>query len=321
MEEARMIDRYRRWVVAFGLLGLIAVVSAPNDAVAGLDRAPGSASPVGGSGGYAHPEMLAEAGWLREQLDNPRVRVVALTPADEFASGHIPGAGQIDWPTLEVADTSNASIARWHERVARQLADLAITPEQTVVVYDNGTLWATRLWWVLYEVGHRDVRVLNGGFSAWQTAGGETATGPPDHVVATPAPAPYPVAPMPDALAQLTEVRARLGDSAAAIVDARTPEEYTAGHIPGALNLNYPLNAVPDVPKRWKPAAELREMYSALGISPDQLVIPYCTTGVRSAVTFFTLRLIGYEHVALYTGSWKEWGADPETPKTTGAVP
>jgi thiosulfate/3-mercaptopyruvate sulfurtransferase len=313
-----VLDRWRRWAVVLGIIGIIV---APARGPAAASGATPVAAPSSGATGYTHPEMLVEAGWLRDHLDDPALRVIALTPADEFATVHIPGAGQIDWPALEVTDTSNTSIARWHERVARQLADLAFTPEQTVVVYDNGTLWATRLWWVLYEVGHRHVRVLNGGFSAWQTAGGETATGPPDHVVETPAPAPYPVAPMPDALAQLTEVRARLGDSAAAIVDARTPEEYTAGHIPGALNLNYPLNAVPDVPKRWKPAAELREMYSALGISPDQLVIPYCTTGVRSAVTFFTLRLIGYEHVALYTGSWKEWGANPETPKTTGAAP
>lgn len=321
MGEVLVIGRCRIWVVALGLIGLVAPMRATGGAMATTGQASTVASPAGGAGGYVHPAMLAEAEWLRDQLDDPNIRVIALTPADEFANAHIPGAGQIDWPALEVTDTSDASIANWHQQVARQLADLAITPGRTVVVYDNGTLWATRLWWVLHEVGHRDVRVLNGGLAAWQAADGEIATGLPNDAVATPRSDPYPVTPLPEELAQLTEVEARLGDPAVAIVDARTPQEYADGHIPGALNLNYPLNAVPDVPKRWKSAAELRDMYSALGIAPDQLVIPYCTTGVRSAVTFFTLRLIGYEHVALYTGSWKEWGADPKTPKTTGAAP
>src|SRR5687768_8297825 len=67
--------------------------------------------------GYAHPEWLAEPDWLEAHLDDPDVRVVALTPADEFAGGHIPGAAQIDWPDLEVVDTADPSIARWQGEV------------------------------------------------------------------------------------------------------------------------------------------------------------------------------------------------------------
>jgi thiosulfate/3-mercaptopyruvate sulfurtransferase len=59
-------------------------------------------------------------------------------------------------------------------------------------------------------------------------------------------------------------------------------------------------------------------MYADLGVTPDKLVVPYCTSGVRSAVTAFTLHLIGFERVALYTGSWQEWSVHPEAPTATG---
>ena len=66
-----------------------------------------------------------------------------------------------------------------------------------------------------------------------------------------------------------------------------------------------------DAGGRFKSPEELRAMYAAAGVTPDLTVIPYCLTGVRSAVTYFTLRALGYEDVSLFTGSWAEWSADP----------
>ncbi|MGI8476205.1 MAG: sulfurtransferase [Thermomicrobiales bacterium] len=105
-------------------------------------------------------------------------------------------------------------------------------------------------------------------------------------------------------------------------VIALTPaRDFAAGHIPGATNVQFTENAAATDPKRWKSAGELRAMYADLGVTPERLVIPYCSTGVRSAATYFTLRLIGYEDVSLFTGSWKEWSRHPELPVTTGERP
>ncbi|HET7094153.1 MAG TPA: rhodanese-like domain-containing protein, partial [Thermomicrobiales bacterium] len=65
----------------------------------------------------------------------------------------------------------------------------------------------------------------------------------------------------------------------------------------------------------------LRSAYAAAGVTPDKRVISYCSTGVRSATTMFTLLLLGYPDVALYTGSWQEWSAHPDLPRATGAKP
>jgi len=307
-------DRYRstrRTVIGAGLaLGL-------GGSRAVHAEATPEASPVGDEG-YARPEMLVDAAWLHDRLDEPSVLVVGLMPAETFAEGAIPGSVQIDWPDLEVTDTSNASLAAWQAKVEGRLTGLGITRDRTVVAYDEGTLFAARLWWVLHHLEHERAHVLNGGLPAWIGAGYEVATDQPAPVAAD---EPYAGTTLPDALAQVPEVEAAIGDAGTIIVDARTPDEYADGHIPGAVNINFPLNAEPDAPKFWKPAHNLKRLYGEVGVTPDRQVIPYCSTGVRSAVTYFTLRLIGYDDVSLFTGSWAEWTLDSDRPVTTGEEP
>jgi thiosulfate/3-mercaptopyruvate sulfurtransferase len=315
---APILSRRRAVQIGVGTVTGLALGGAPHPSLA---QALPSASPTAG-GSHARPEMLIDADWVLAHQDDPSVVLVGFMPAEDFAEGHIPGSVQLDWPVLEVIDTSDASIEGWRDQTVQTLSSLGITRDHTVVAYDAGTLFAARLWWVLHYLGHDDTRVLNGGLAAWQQVTGEVITdAPPTALAASLANDSYQVTQQPDVLAQLDAVWASLYDPEVTIIDARTPEEYAEGHIPGAVNINYPRNALADAPKFWKPADELRAMYEAVGVSSEQRVIPYCSTGVRSAVTWFTLRLIGYEDVALYTGSWKEWGDHPETPKTGGDQP
>jgi thiosulfate/3-mercaptopyruvate sulfurtransferase len=286
-----------------------ALAAAPFTGIAAQTPA---ASPVTG---YAHPEALVDADWLAEHLNDPGILVVALMPEKDFEAAHIPGSLRIDWPDLEVVDTSDAGIAAWESTIRERIGDLKIVPESRVVAYDNGTLFAARLWWVLRYLGHGDVRVLDGGLPAWRAAGGDTDTGPV--VMTLEKRPPYPGPARPDILAQRDEVMASIGDPGGIFVDARTADEYAKGHIPGAVNVNYPRNAAGD-PPRWKAASELRAMYASAGVAPEMTAIPYCSSGVRSAVTAFTLWLIGYPRVALYTGSWNEWSRLPDAPIATG---
>lgn len=284
---------------------------------AGLPLAPAAAqTPV--AAGYAHPDALVSVDWLAEHQHDAGLLLVALMPEEDFEAGHIGASFRIDWPDLEVVDTSDAGIAAWEAAVRERVGDLHITPDLTVVVYDAGSLFAARLWWVLRYLGHGDARVLDGGLPAWRAAGNEITTGPV--VMTMEKRPPYPGAADGSILAQHEEVLAALDDPERVIVDARSPDEYAEGHIPGAININYPANATGD-PPRWKAAGTLRELYASAGVTPDRQVIPYCSSGVRSAVTAYTLWLIGYPRVALYTGSWNEWRERQDAPIAEGDQP
>lgn len=300
------------------MIALILAFVLASTGLLGVDRAAEAtpvASPTAGAG-YAHPEWLVDAAWLKAHLADPTVKVVALTTAADFGKGHVPGAAQIDWPDLMIVETSDQAVATWRTDVERKLTALGIARTDTVVVYDGGTFYAARLWWILSQLGHPAVRILNGGYPAWSAAGGKVETGAS---TAKPSVQPYVGVPDESAIATLDEVKAALGKPNVVFVDARSSQEYQAGHIPGAVNVEFTQNGEPTQPRYWKSVADLRAMYAAVGVTPDKTVIPYCSTGVRSAATYFTLRLLGYEHVSLFTGSWKEWSSHPGVPVANGS--
>ena len=268
--------------------------------------------------GHAHADWLADATWLQAHLNDSNVKVIALTGRSEFRSGHIPGAAQIDWTDLGLADTSDPSITHWQADIEQKLSRLGISRSDTVLIYDDGTLYAPRLWWILDQLGHRDKRILNGGLIAWTNARGKIEKGASTVHAAAKA---YEGTPNAATLATLDDVKAALDDPNVVLVDARTPAEYAKGHIPGAINIPFIDNAVATKPKVWKSRQDLRAMYEAAGVTPDKTVIPYCSTGVRSAATYFTLTLLGYPHVSLYTGSWDEWSKHPELRTSIGKKP
>ena len=268
--------------------------------------------------GYAHANWLVDATWLQTHLNDSNVKVIALTESSEFKSGHIPGAAQINWTDLGLADTSDPSITRWQADIEQELTRLGISRSDTVLIYDDGTLYAPRLWWILDQLSHQDKRILNGGLIAWTNAGGKVAKGTS---TVHPAAQSYKGTPNAAALATLDEVKMILDDPNVVLVDARTSAEYANGHIPGAINVPFIDNAVATEPKVWKSPQDLRAMYEAAGVTPDKTVIPYCSTGVRSAATYLTLALLGYPRVSLYTGSWDEWSKHPELRTSIGKKP
>jgi thiosulfate/3-mercaptopyruvate sulfurtransferase len=191
-----------------------------------------------------------------------------------------------------------------------------------VVTYDaQGGPYAARAWWLLRWLGHAEVAVLDGGWAAWQAAGGEVST----TTAPTSSAAPYPAQPPAMPTIDVTALQARLGQ--VRILDARAPERFrgevepldpVAGHIPGAANRLFKLNLQAD--GRFKPAGDLRAEFDrqvSFG-SPAAEVVHQCGSGVTACHNLLAMAHAGLEGSVLYPGSWSEWCADPARPVARG---
>lgn len=275
-------------------------------------------------GGYPNGRFLATADWLKGRLADKQLVVVDVREEKHLDGTFIPGSIRMEWKQFQEADTARGIGGRFigPDRAQALLGKHGIARTDTVVLYDtlkrDGGATSSYVFWVLDLLGHRDVRVLERGIEAWKEAGGQT--------VAAPRTAPPLLYQAPaeelrlDRWASGDFILKRLGDPYYQILDVRSPEEYRGeaanqgldgaplklGHIPTAFNLDYTLNWTNRDAKRLKPYAELQTLYA--GLDPNRTVVAYCHSGRRGSFTYFTLRLMGFERVALYDASWFEWG-------------
>jgi thiosulfate/3-mercaptopyruvate sulfurtransferase len=273
--------------------------------------------------GYVNPQLLISAAELhalipqiRDTADPRHPVLIDFRRPDLFANGHIPGAAHLDLYGISLIDTDPAPLRAFMWIIEHLLGTRGVNLERPVLVYDEATGdRVARAFWFLEYLGHREVRVLDGGFGAWQRAGYEIST----HADA-PIDSEWAGERHPELLGTRHDVLARLESRDVAIVDARSTAEYCGtwvraargGAIPHAIHIEWLRNL--DANGEFKSAAELRAMYEGAGVTPDREVVSYCQGGYRAAHTYLALRLLGYSRLRNYVGSWREWGNRTDTP-------
>ena len=268
--------------------------------------------------GYAK-EVLVTTEWLAEHLGDGGAVVAEVDEnPDVYDEGHIPGAVKLHWREHLQDPIERDLISK--DAFEALMGGLGIGNATVVVVYGDKNNWfAAYAYWYLKIYGHEDVRMLDGGRQKWIDEGRELITDVPERPSAS-----YAARERDESIrVYRDEVLAHLHAPEVALVDVRSPQEYSGelmappgyeqegasrtGHIPGAQSVPW-ATAVRD-DGTFKTADELREIYGGRSVTEDKEVRAYCRIGERSAHTWFVLReLLGYENVKNYDGSWTEWG-------------
>lgn len=274
------------------------------------------------------PNTLVSTEWLAQHLNSPDVRVVDaswyLPDADrdakaEYKTAHIPGAVFFDID--EICDTASPlpHMLPTQEKFASRMRRLGLGDGNRIIVYDGaGIFSAARVWWMFRVMGHEDVAVLDGGFAKWRAEGRAIDDMPP-----MPRERHFTARLNRFILRDVGQMLENLRTGAEQVVDARGPGRFRGtepeprpglrpGHIPGAINLPYARLLNPD--GTMLPVDRLRDVVTQAGIDMSRPVVNSCGSGVTAAIVFLALNRLGHKAVALYDGSWVEWGGRHDLP-------
>lgn len=244
-----------------------------------------------------------------------------------YEAGHVPGALYVDLEStlsgLKTGKNGRHPLPT-KDAFVQAMAALGLNDDTQVVAYDNaGSMYASRLWWMLRWVGHYSAAVLDGGLDAWKRSGQPLSSDIPALAIK----GRFSLRPALVSTIDYEGVKANLETQEKLVVDARAPDRFRGenetldpigGHIPGAKNRLFRDNLSTD--GRFKSPAQLRQEFEALtgGRSADK-VISQCGSGVTACHNLLAMEVAGLKGATLYSGSWSEWCSQPNAPIAKGA--
>lgn len=277
-------------------------------------------------------DSLVTTEWLAAEMGASDLRIVdasrhmADTGRDasaEYEAAHIPGAVFMDLGELIDTSATVENTLPSAAKFASRMQSLGLGDGSRIVLYDDSAIHsAARAWYMLKLFGAHNVAILDGGLAKWKAEGRPLAEGRESlrhrH---------FTVWQDDKQIRSKAQILENLGTHVEQVIDARGAPRFTgaeaeprpgmaSGHIPGARNVHYAALFNPD--GTFKDKAGIRAAFEDAGIDLDQPVVTTCGSGMTACVLAFGLELLGKHDVALYDGSWAEWGADSTTPKAVG---
>ena len=260
------------------------------------------------------PEQLAEI----IATGNSSLLIVSTCSSDNYQRYHLPGALHIPPKALQLGKPPVPGKLPEPAQLQEMFSAIGLTADKHVIVYDDeGGGWAGRLIWTLDVLGHNNYSYLNGGLHAWLAAGQPTTTDIP--AVAR---SDFQVSIDTIPIAEVEDVLASLDDENSAIWDARSSAEHDGskvlakrgGHIPGAINIDWLELMDKERQLRLVDLEALQQRLNALGLSADKKIITHCQSHHRSGLSYLAMKILGYQNIKGYHGSWGEWGNLDHTP-------
>jgi thiosulfate/3-mercaptopyruvate sulfurtransferase len=278
-------------------------------------------------------DALVSTQWLASEMGAPDLRIVDATwfmdasrdAAAEYEAEHVLGAVFMDLAGLADEKTELPMMLPSAEKFASRMQSLGLGDGSRIVLYDNSPLkTSARAWWMLHLFGAHAVAILDGGLAKWKADGNAVATGKEKlrhrH---------FTVWKDTGFIRTMDQMKELLDTKNEQIVDARSPARFEGreaeprlgvnpGHMPGAKNL--PMGELFDADGTYKSKDGLKAAFEAAGVDPMQPIAATCGSGITAATVAFAAHLLGNDKVAVYDGSWSEWGAIAGTPKAIGAA-
>jgi thiosulfate/3-mercaptopyruvate sulfurtransferase len=276
-------------------------------------------------------DPLVDTAWLAAHLDAPDVKVADATwflptlardARQEYAAAHIPGAVFFDIDDIADAASPLPHMLPDAAKFSSRMRRLGLGDGTRIVLYDNNKYSASaRAWWMLRLFGHPEVAALDGGLAKWRAEGRPVTDEP-----VTPKEAHFTARQNNLLVRDLEQMRANVLSRRAQVVDARSRGRFAGtepepraglrgGHIPGSVCLPHLELIATD--GTLLPEPELRRRFAAAGVDVNRPVVTSCGSGVTASTLALALYRLGRDDVAVYDGSWSEWGGRSDTPIET----